>query len=110
MVASGGDSGEVILSPFGSSGLPTKLRRYGSATRPVSALRYSPFKSTHLAAVYDDGALVVWDTLLGAQHVMFDGAHSGPSTAVGFSPLNRLLMCTAGLDRRLVFYDVDDKK
>ena len=35
--------------------------------------------------------------------------HSGYVKALSFSPLNRLLMCSVGLDRQIIFYDIHEK-
>lgn len=35
--------------------------------------------------------------------------HSGSVKGLSFSPLNKLLMCTVGLDRQIVFYDIHEK-
>lgn len=36
--------------------------------------------------------------------------HTGTVTGIAFSPVNELLLCSAGLDCRALFYDVQTKK
>jgi len=35
--------------------------------------------------------------------------HSGYVKGLSFSPLNKLLMCSVGLDRQIIFYDIHEK-
>ena len=35
--------------------------------------------------------------------------HAGHVKGLSFSPLNKLLMCSVGLDRQIIFYDIHDK-
>jgi len=35
--------------------------------------------------------------------------HSGSVKGLSFSPLNKLLMCSVGLDRQIIFYDTNEK-
>jgi protein NEDD1 len=37
----------------------------------------------------------------------FQDAHGAPVKGTVFSPFNRYLMCSAGLDKRIVLYDVE---
>eukprot|EP00038_Savillea_parva_P026149 m.51789 g.51789 ORF g.51789 m.51789 type:complete len:526 (-) comp7333_c0_seq2:70-1647(-) len=106
MIVSGAASGEVML--FGVQGA-SPPGRLGVTERPqpVNALELSPFEDNLLATVYDHGALRLWDTEAMALRTQFESAHQAAATAVGFSPFNHLLLCTAGLDGFLVFYDIE---
>lgn len=109
-IASGASSGEILL--FGlleSNGRPARLERDGPA-HAVNGLQYSPFVKNLLAAVYDNGDVVVWDATTTLPEAVFEAAHTKAATAVGFSPYNRLLLCTAGLDGILLFYDIEAKR
>ena len=106
MIVSGAASGEVML--FGVQGA-SPPGRLGVTERPqpVNALELSPFEDNLLATVYDHGALRLWDTEAMALRTQFESAHQAAATAVGFSSFNHLLLCTAGLDGFLVFYDIE---
>lgn len=39
----------------------------------------------------------------------FTSDHKGPVKSLAFSPLNQLLLCSAGVDRNICFYNVKEK-
>lgn len=39
----------------------------------------------------------------------FTNTHKGSVKSLAFSPLNRLLLCSAGVDRSVSFYDLNEK-
>jgi protein NEDD1 len=79
----------------------------------IKDLRFSPHKKSLLAACDDDGTVIVWDTTKNINesvHVMFHQQHTAPASALAFSPLNITLFASAGMDRKIYFYSVMEKK
>lgn len=76
----------------------------------VREIQFSHFKKSLLGAVSDDGALNLWDSNTKKLSTSFASDHKGPATGLSFSPMNDMLLCSVGLDKRIVFYDVQQKK
>lgn len=77
---------------------------------PLRALQYSPYKKNVIAAADDGGSVALWDATSRSLLHCFSQQHSAPCSGVAFSPVNHLLMCSAGLDRKVFFYDVVENK
>ncbi|ESO05216.1 hypothetical protein HELRODRAFT_191412 [Helobdella robusta] len=108
LIAASHENGDVIFYNATSS----------VATGPISAnnksaircLRFSYFCSNLLATVSDDGATRLWDATTRTHQHTYKNTHGAPATSLAFSPFNQLLMLTAGLDKKVVCYDVISKK
>ncbi|KAF9124529.1 Protein nedd1 [Mortierella sp. 14UC] len=77
-----------------------------------SRLEYSIFNKSILGGIGNDGILRLWDTGStgsSAAYHSFEQKHEVPINSMAFSPFNRFLICTVGLDRRYTLYDVDQK-
>ncbi|KAI9143038.1 WD40-repeat-containing domain protein [Paraphysoderma sedebokerense] len=71
-------------------------------------MEYSYFKRTILSAAAEDGSVHFWDTNRSASPTQsFHNAHLDSATSLAFSPYNKFLMSTCGLDRKIVLYDVE---
>lgn len=80
-------------------------------TTPIRCLKFSYFKHNLLATGGDNGIVSVWDIKNNTLYHAFEGSsHSGTCTGIIFSPTNELLMCSAGLDAKIQFFDVMEKK
>lgn len=78
---------------------------------PLRCLKFSYFKKNYLAASGDSGVVTVWDIKNNSLFHAFDkSSHSGPCTGVIFSPTNELLLCSGGLDAKIQFFDIKEKK
>ncbi|KAI9598656.1 WD40-repeat-containing domain protein [Syncephalis fuscata] len=74
----------------------------------LNAIDYSKFRKSLLLCGGDDGAVHMLDTNQGQTPIQtFQSVHSAPVKGVAFSPFNRYLMCSAGLDKRVVLYDAE---
>jgi hypothetical protein len=109
-------AGPVHVRAVTSSGLASAhaLASADDASASASSLRFSSLAPATLAAGTSAGDLLLWSHVGGASAAA-DACHRVPQchraacTGVAFSPANRLLMCSAGLDRRLVFCDVEQR-
>lgn len=79
-------------------------------TQSFKDLQFSPFRKSLLAGCNDEGSVYMWDINARALHASFVRQHQAPVSAIAFSPVNHLLFASAGLDKRIIFYDVIDKK
>ncbi|KAG0327602.1 Protein nedd1 [Dissophora globulifera] len=78
----------------------------------MSRMEYSVFNKSILGGVGNDGILRLWNTGVNgsaASYHSFTTTHEVPISAMAFSPFNRYLICTAGLDKRYALYDVEKR-
>ncbi|KAF9538377.1 Protein nedd1 [Mortierella hygrophila] len=78
----------------------------------LSKLEYSIFSKSIVGGIGNDGVLRLWDTgSTGSTAIYhsFEQKHDVPINGMTFSPFNRFLICTVGLDKRYTLYDVDQK-
>jgi len=94
----------VIFSP--DTGILKKPLTLPNKTSTVTCLCYSKH---NLAASYDDGTTVCWDTIKEKPHCIFNN-HTSPCTSVLISQLNGILMISTSLDTTYACYDTDSKK
>lgn len=107
-VASGSLSGDVVVhSLLNSSVAPPKALR-SPQTDAVRQVTYSPFHNSILGSCTDDGSVALWDVGMMRSKHHFDRIHTAPTTGLAFSPFNHLLLCSASLDKRILFHDVND--
>ncbi|XP_071961127.1 protein NEDD1-like [Antedon mediterranea] len=106
-LASGSANGEIYLHSVVSGVAIKPLVSPG--TQSIQQVGYSYFKKSLLASVSDDGALNMWDTNASKCVATFTDSHRAPATALSFSPVNDMLLASAGLDKRIVCYSVQAK-
>jgi protein NEDD1 len=53
--------------------------------------------------------VTLWDVNTQKQRIQFSQGHKSSVKDVAFSPLNKLLLASVGLDKNIVFYDINDK-
>eukprot|EP01028_Stygiella_incarcerata_P005988 TRINITY_DN2469_c0_g1_i2.p1 TRINITY_DN2469_c0_g1~~TRINITY_DN2469_c0_g1_i2.p1 ORF type:complete len:806 (+),score=188.10 TRINITY_DN2469_c0_g1_i2:115-2532(+) len=114
-VASGSLSGEILLhSMIRDSSVATFKPKLFSVTSSidyaVSKIAFSPHSVYSLVSAMESGGVTLWDVARRIESYSFVAAHTAPTTSIAFSPLNKLLFCTGGLDKRVCFYDSQDKK
>jgi WD40 repeat protein len=69
-------------------------------------MRYSQVKQSVLAAGYETGKIVIWDSSTGQKRAELPAAHTSACIGLAFSPLNNLLLCSCGSDGRIQFFDI----
>ncbi|KFP85501.1 Protein NEDD1 [Apaloderma vittatum] len=107
-VASGSLSGEIILHSV-TTNLSSTPFGYGSR-QPIRHLKYSSFKKSLLGSVSDSGNVTLWDVNSQNPYHNFENTHKAPASEICFSPVNKLLLVTVGLDKRIILYDTSSKK
>ncbi|NWH63729.1 NEDD1 protein, partial [Geococcyx californianus] len=107
-IASGSLSGEIILHSIATNFSSVPFG-YGSR-QPVRHLQYSTFKKSLLGSVSDSGNVTLWDVNNQNPYHSFENAHKAPASEIRFSPVNKLLLVTVGLDKRIILYDSSSKK
>ena len=78
----------------------------------MAKLEYSAFNKSILGGVGNDGVLRLWDSgSSGASSIYhsFNTTHEGSISGMAFSPFNRYLICTTGMDKSYALYDVEKK-
>ncbi|KFP87357.1 Protein NEDD1, partial [Acanthisitta chloris] len=107
-IASGSLSGEIILHSV-TTNLSSTPFGYGSQ-QSIRHLKYSSFKKSLLGSVSDSGNVTLWDVHSQKPYHNFDNTHKAPASEICFSPVNKLLLVTVGLDKRIILYDTLSKK
>jgi len=97
----------IVLVSSSTISCLTRLPQNIKSTQPMNVLEYSYFKRGLLAAGSEDGYLRIWDTCASTTALQtFESAHFAPVGGIAFSPFNSQLMCSSGMDKRIVLYDV----
>ncbi|NXY17623.1 NEDD1 protein, partial [Atrichornis clamosus] len=107
-IVSGSLSGEIILHSV-TTNLSSTPFGYGSR-QPIRHLKYSSFKKSLLGTVSDSGHVTLWDVNSQNPYHNFENTHKAPASEICFSPVNKLLLVTVGLDKRIILYDTLSKK
>ncbi|XP_041882105.1 protein NEDD1 [Corvus kubaryi] len=107
-IVSGSLSGEIILHSV-TTNLSSIPFGYGSR-QPIRHLKYSSFKKSLLGTVSDSGNVTLWDVNSQNPYHNFENTHKAPASEICFSPVNKLLLVTVGLDKRIILYDTLSKK
>ncbi|EQC27042.1 hypothetical protein SDRG_15156 [Saprolegnia diclina VS20] len=109
-VVAGSEAGVVYL--YTQNGMQSNVLQVDGETSPVQFLQSSPhpFVRDKVGAVYGSGSLRVWDAATASVISSFEHLHWAPATSLAFSPVSKNLVATAGLDKRIVFCDIAQKK
>ena len=76
----------------------------------MNAIQFSKFKKGLLAGCDEQGSIYLWDLNGSPENChVFKNAHLSPATCLAFSPFNRMLLCSAGLDKKIILIDVEKK-
>lgn len=73
-------------------------------------IKFSPFMTNSLASAGIDGSVYVWDINTRQPSATFLSNHASRVNAIAFSSFNPVLMCSAGLDKNVNFYDIRERK
>ena len=76
----------------------------------IKQLKYSKVKSNLIATADDGGCVKIWDSTARKSLYSFGTVHTSPTSGVAFSPINKMLLLSCGLDKRIVLYDVISRK
>jgi WD40 repeat protein len=75
----------------------------------VSAMQYSLTSPTNLAAAYEDGSLILWETQKEKQVISYK-EHEMPCTSLCINRHTNALIVSGGLDGLINFYDPNCKQ
>ena len=68
----------------------------------IRTCKFSHFKKHLVATSNDEGLIMIWDTQnLEIYHAFERYKHSKACYGVAYSPTNELLLCSAGLDKKI---------
>lgn len=102
------NKGVLYIIDWESKKLVDKLQYDSYAIR---CLKFSYFKSNLVATGGDNGIVTVWDIKKNELYHAFEtSSHSDTCTGVIFSPTNELLLCSGGLDGKIQFFDIIEKR
>lgn len=107
-VSSASSSGDILIHNFGTDQSISTLRSQDA--QACRDLQYSPTKKHILASAGDDGNVHMYDTTATTLLFTFPRAHAAPISSLRFSATNHNLTCTAALDKKIAFYDVNKKR
>ncbi|OQR92118.1 hypothetical protein ACHHYP_04057 [Achlya hypogyna] len=109
-VVAGSEAG--LIYQYTQNGAQSNIFQVADETSPVHFVQSSPhpFVRDKLGAVYGSGAVRIWDAATATTFASFEHAHWAPATSLAFSPMSKNLIATGGLDKRIVFFDIAQKK
>lgn len=107
-IAAGSSAGQLLLFNT-TTGAATALTT--ATTQEITCVQFSLHKKRGLlVAGSDDGKVRLWETQDSTAPVLtFDAVHVAPVKGVAFSPMNSNLLLSAGLDKRLVIYNLEKR-
>jgi protein NEDD1 len=106
-LATGSQSGDIVLYNIDTHQFSGKLRP--QSTQGIQSLNYSIQKPHLLASGGEDGSVHVWDTTRSRIVCSFH-EHKAPCVSVQWTNLNDVLLISAGLDKKIFLYDIEEKK
>ncbi|XP_005096624.1 protein NEDD1 isoform X2 [Aplysia californica] len=107
-IALGSEKGEIVLCNVITGVVNSPL--VTPSTQAIRQLLYNPYRKASLVSASEDGAVNFWDTNTRRLVHSFKSVHQAPARDLAFSPINDCLMVSVGLDKRCVFYDIQNKK
>ena len=107
-LASSSMSGEIILHSLLTGVSVANFKYRGSGG--IKKIAYSPFKRHYLGAASENGSVYVWDCNSRSSVCNFATTHNSPVTGLAFSAVNHMLLCTSGLDQKIQFFDIHEKR
>ncbi|RKP05300.1 WD40-repeat-containing domain protein [Thamnocephalis sphaerospora] len=101
---------DVDQTHLASVSVAGQLMAHSLQRGALNAVDYSKFRKSLLLCGGDDGAVHMFDTNRSQTPLQtFQSAHGAPVKGTVFSPFNRFLMCSAGLDKHIILYDAEKK-
>jgi len=115
-LASGADDGRLLVHQIRASSLTCEVGSSvqgtdkAASSYPIRALSYAPNDRNRLAFAAGDGKVSMVDVSTGQVSARFEGNHVLAATGVAFSAANPSLLASAGMDKKIVFYDAKQHK
>ncbi|CAL1531705.1 unnamed protein product [Lymnaea stagnalis] len=106
-IALASENGEIILLNVVTSQVSSPLTT--PSNQAINQMKYNPYRKASLVTTSNDGVVNFWDTNTRRLLHSFTNTHQAPAKDLAFSPINDFLMVSVGLDKRAVFYDVQNK-
>lgn len=76
----------------------------------ITYLKYSPLLPDTIGICTEDGAVKILDLVNGEIKNNFSGFHLGEVTCLAFSPVSKIFFGSCGLDGKINFFDINEKK
>ena len=106
-LATASSSGDIIIYNFESYQLSARMRP--NHTQGILSLNYSMHKPHLLASAGEDGSVHVWDTTRSKILCSFH-EHNAPCISAQWTSLNEVLLISAGLDKKIFLYDIEERR
>lgn len=106
-VASGSDTGDVLIHSVVTG---TTMCTLDCGQDPIRDIQYSPHRPSILSTCGDDSCVSLWDTNSSSLLHKFSRVHHAPVNQVIFSPVTQSLLASVGLDKKIIFYDIDKQR
>lgn len=109
IAAGSGKGGLYILNTL--TGRPAFNQPLEVSNQDVSltAVKFNNVRHSMIGASTDAGSVAFWDVNAARELHVFN-EHKAPTTGLAFSPVNEVLVLSAGLDKRCVCYDTMTRK
>ena len=114
-IVSGADNGQILLHATTSTQLLANLTKDhrdkdSSSKQAITRLTFSHHDRALIGSSGEDGSVCLWSTESQRLLTRFSQKHAGPATDVCFSPYNKLLMVSAGIDSKMTCYDIQQRR
>eukprot|EP00002_Diphylleia_rotans_P040866 TRINITY_DN9814_c0_g1_i1.p1 TRINITY_DN9814_c0_g1~~TRINITY_DN9814_c0_g1_i1.p1 ORF type:complete len:811 (+),score=173.71 TRINITY_DN9814_c0_g1_i1:47-2479(+) len=110
-VVSGSLTGEIIVHNFDEekSEICLPARNQPRKTSVVNSVQCSSWKMGQILGAYTDGSIRLWDAASNTLEHEFPLCHFGAVQTAVYSPVNPIFMISVGLDKKIAFYDSNQK-
>ncbi|XP_064383740.1 protein NEDD1-like [Halichondria panicea] len=110
LVVSGGQDGHIFLHSLSGVGKSVQLTPDQPSPQAVSRLSVSLMEQSHLGCVCEGGEVSLWSIESQRKLTTFTTKHSDVATDLSFTPSNKILMVSVGLDSCIRCYDLQTRK
>eukprot|EP01117_Protostelium_nocturnum_P014993 TRINITY_DN5769_c0_g1_i1.p1 TRINITY_DN5769_c0_g1~~TRINITY_DN5769_c0_g1_i1.p1 ORF type:complete len:674 (-),score=257.52 TRINITY_DN5769_c0_g1_i1:830-2851(-) len=112
-IASTSSSGIVLVHSVFTGQTVFSYSTSADGTQGLRSLEFSTFRKSLFVGCSDDGSVYLWDFTSKSNSGLihkFDKIHRAPANAVAFSPIHQYFLASVGLDKRIIFFDLEEKK
>lgn len=109
-IASASDDGVIMLhniEKYKSYHLPVSEKF--NMEDPICRIKFSPLQERMLAHCGDSGSVLIWDTAR-LDILKIYNSHSTTCNDIIFNPRDKNSLCSGGLDKKMVIYDLNSKR
>jgi WD40 repeat protein len=112
-LASANVNGDIFLNSIVNDNVFVKLHNPDEKYIGIKCIQFSQLSPNIIGSCLESGTLDVWDVEQQKLEHSFKNdrlSFSSVCSSASFSPVNNLLLCSCGFDKKIYFYDIKEKK